>query len=393
MKHDVKLTSSSRVQEVINDLNAGWRNEVVRALGMDSNTFQMAQGTLGLQSADSSGLFLMADSVPPQSTTAYYDPSGKNTRSTAYNQLLQAMLPTSSSGLSAALGDQYANWIAYRNADNSDLSQFDLFKKWASRHLDPNQENAAITAFKKTLSDPLNIALDNYRNEKFYMTFTNSAGQSFSLPSYSCTIDAATKAINGGGSAKINYNSATATTSSNGTVVSGSASGFYDIFSGGASGSFEQLDQLASGSDFTISGTIGKYATVASDAAGWYDGSMVSRAYNGKNDNTIWDPNSNQGNWDSFFGVTGSLARRMSSLLLVSDYDLVVTSKAVYSESQFQQIKAQASFGIWPFFSASASATHTQTYTHNEDGSLSMRYQLNKGLIAIWGATIQNAPN
>ncbi|APG88030.1 hypothetical protein SAMCCGM7_pC0832 (plasmid) [Sinorhizobium americanum CCGM7] len=392
MKHDLKLTSGS-VQQVVNDLNAGWRNEVVRALGMDSNTFQMAQGTLGLQSADSSGLFLMADSVPPQSTTAYYDPSGKNKRSSAYNQMLHAMLPSTSSGLRAALGDQYSNWIAYRNADTSDLSQFELFKKWASRRLDPNQETAAITAFKMTLSDPLNVALSNYVDKNFYMTFTDDSGKSFTLPSYSCTIDAATKAINTGGSASIDYDSTTASTSSNGTMVSGSASGFYDIFSASAGGSFEQLNQTAASSAFTIKGTIGKYATVVSDAAEWYDGSMVSRAYNGKNDNTIWDPNSNMGTWDSFFGANGSLARRMSSLLVVSEYDLVVTSKATYSQADFQQIKAQASFGIWPFFSASASATHTETYTLNEDGSLSVRYQLNKGLIAIWGATIQNAPN
>jgi hypothetical protein len=99
------------------------------------------------------------------------------------------------------------------------------------------------------------------------------------------------------------------------------------------------------------------------------------------------------GNWDSFFGPDGSLARRVSQLLLVSDYSLTVTSIASYSESQFQQIKTGAKFGIWPFFSASAEATHTKTMTHNEDGSLSVTYTLSPGLIAIWGATIQSAPN
>jgi hypothetical protein len=83
--------TTASVADQINNLNAGWRNEVASKLGMDPKTFQLAQGNLGLQTADSSGLFLMADAVSPLSTTAFFDPSGKNKRSSAYNQLLHAM--------------------------------------------------------------------------------------------------------------------------------------------------------------------------------------------------------------------------------------------------------------------------------------------------------------
>jgi hypothetical protein len=393
MKDEIRFAAGS-VAALVNDLNAGWRNQVAKAMGMDPNTFQLAQGTLGLQTSDSSGLFQMADSVPPQSTTAFFDPSGKNLRSTAYNQLLHAMLPTSTSGLSAALGAQYANWILYRNADTSDLSQLDLFKKWANKRLDPNQMTAALTAFNQTLSDPINVALTNFVDPANRTTFVDDAGQTFALPNYAPTIDVAKNAILASSqSAKIAYDSSTADTSSTGTTVNGSASGFYDIFSGGVNGSFSQLDQMAASSDFTINGTINKYTTVPVDAGAWYDSAMVARAYNAKGDYTIWDPKSNMGNWDSFFGADGSLARRVSQLLLVSDYSLTVTSKASYSESQFQQIKTSANFGIWPFFSATADATHTTSMTHNEDGSLSVTYTLAPGLIAIWGATVQSAPN
>ncbi|MBB4956159.1 hypothetical protein H4S14_004253 [Agrobacterium vitis] len=393
MKNEISFATGS-VAAKISELNAGWRNQVANAMGMDPKTFQLSQGTLGLQTFDSSGLFLMADAVPPLSTTSFFDPSGKNRRSTAYNQLLHAMLPTNSSGLRAALGDQYANWIAYRNADTSDLSQKALFLNWANKRLDPDRTNAAVTAFNMTLSDPINVALTNYANPANQMTFANSAGESFTLPIYSSTINVAKDAIvTSSQSAKIDYNSAKADTSSTGTTFSGSASGFYDIFSGGAGGSFNELDQMAASSDFTIKGTINKYTTIASDAGAWFDGSLVSRAYNAKNDFTIWDPKSNMGNWDSFFGPNGSLTRRVSQLLLVSDYNFVVTSMAKYSESQFQQIKTGAKFGIWPFFSASVEATHTNSMTHNEDGSLSVTYTLDPGVIAIWGATIQSAPN
>jgi len=287
----------------------------------------------------------------------------------------------------------YAKWIAYRNADTSDLSQEALFKKFANKFLDPNQGTKALTAFEAAKSDPLNLALSAYVDPAFLTSFVDDAGNSYTLPTYVPTISIAQDAINSGGSTEIDFSTATANTSSIGTSVSGSVSGFYEIFSGSVGGSFDQLNQKAASSSFEIKGSVGKYATVPVTAAAWYDGSMVSRAWNGKNDNTIWDPNSNMGNWASFFSGTGSLARRVSELLLVSDYDLTVTSKASYSQSDFMQIKTQASFGVWPFFSASASATHTETYTLNADGSLSVRYQLNKGLIAIWGATIETAPN
>src|SRR5258708_1359399 len=113
--------------KAVTDLNAGWYNIVSKAMGLDPTTFQLAQGTLGLQSSDSSGLFLMSDAVPPVSAVAYYDPAGLSRRSSAYNMLLHALLGEGGSDLSTALGDQYANWIAFRNADTSDKTQQQLF--------------------------------------------------------------------------------------------------------------------------------------------------------------------------------------------------------------------------------------------------------------------------
>ncbi|WP_152912482.1 hypothetical protein [Candidatus Rhodobacter oscarellae] len=339
----------------------------------------------------------MADAVPPVSTTAYFDASGKNKRSTAYNQLLHALNLSTASDLRDALGDMYSKWIDYRNDASNwkpDTTQRQLFNQFANRYLDPVVKNAGDQVFALAESEPLTIALNNFVNTSFYQEFKDSAGDPVSLPKYSGTVDAAKAAINGGGGpVTIDYNSATADTSSNGTTVHGSASGFYSIFSGGASVDFQSLNELATSSNFSIKGTIGKYGTMTTQAAQWYDGSQVSRSYNAKNDYDVWDKNSNQGDWDSFFSENGSLARRVSQLLLVSDYDLTVTSSASYSKSDYQKISTEARFGVWPFFSGTAKATHEQKFTHNEDGSFSVRYKLDKGKTQIWGATIQSAPN
>ncbi len=192
---------------------------------------------------------------------------------------------------------------------------------------------------------------------------------------------------------RFNFNSATMNTSLSHTTASGAASGFYSIFSGGASASFDQLNTKAAASEFTITGSINKYATLTTNPIGWFTSSEYSRGYNAQNDNTIWDPNANVGNWNSFFGQpNGSLSRRITSLLLVSGYTITVTSRASYSQLDYQKITTEASFGIWPFFSGHASSTQETKTTLNSDSTLSVTHTLNPGLIQIWGVFTANAP-
>jgi len=83
-------------------------------------------------------------------------------------------------------------------------------------------------------------------------------------------------------------------------------------------------------------------------------------------------------------------SRYIQNLVLVSDYEITVTSHANYSKEEFEEIKAEASGGIWPFFKSSGSFSHTRSYKLNDNGTLSVTYKLNKGLIEIWGVNIQN---
>ena len=384
------MPGQSDVTKNVNDLNAGWRNVVSDALTLDKDTFQLAQGTLGLQTDDSSGMFEMADGVPPYSAVGYYDASGKNKRSAAYNMLLHALVPSTAGGMRKALGPKYAKWEAYRQANiGTSKTQEQLFGEFADAYLDPGQKIAGQSVFAAAASDPLLQALTAYVNPSFKTAFVNSAGDNFSLPTYSGDISTAQSMINNSKSVDIFFDSKSMNTSSSGTTVSGSVSGFVDIFSGSLGGSLTTLNTKAAASRFTVTGKIGQNATVPTTAGGWYVGSQLGRAYNAKDDFTIWDADANQGDWDSFFGQNGLLARRMSQLILVSDYSLTVTSEASYSQSDLTTIKAQAGFGIWPFFSARTEATHTQKATIDKDGFLSVTTTLAKGKIQIWGATVE----
>jgi len=381
------------------ELNAGWYNEVSKAMSLDPSTFLLAQGTLGLQTSDSSGLFLMSDAVPPSASVAYFDAGGMGKRSQAYAGLLGALLPETGTDLATVLRDKYANWITYRNQywdknPTSTMSQEELFAQWANRMLDPRQAQTAINTYKQAANAQLNQSLDALHAKDAQQQFVNSAGQTYLLYPYSATVDAANAAINQGSSVTIAFDSSTMDTSLKNTTAEGSATGFYDIFSGGASGEFSQLDKTAAESEWSIAGTINKYATLVTQAGGWYNSQEVKRAYNAEDDHTVWDPNANAGDWDSFFGQPdGSLARRVSQLVLVSDYEITVTSHASYSSEDVTDIETSAHFGIWPFFSASASATHKTDVTTNADGELVVTHTLPKGEIQIWGVTVEKAPN
>jgi hypothetical protein len=155
------------------------------------------------------------------------------------------------------------------------------------------------------------------------------------------------------------------------------------------------LNSEAAASGWTIKGTIGKAATLMTQPnGGWFNSGEYMRAYNGKEDRGIWDPMANAGDWAAFFEQPqGSLARRVSQLVLVSDYEITVTSQAVYSAEDRTEITASANFGVWPFFSSSASVSHLYESTLDAEGHLTMTWSLPKGSVQIWGLTVEAAPN
>jgi len=383
-------------QQTVQKLNASWLSYLLGAFkNIDASTFKLAQGSLGLQTTDSSGLFKMSDAVPPD--TSLFDAGGTGSFSSAYLNLLSALLPETGSDLATLLGDNYGKWITYRDAQfdaGTTLTQAQLFTQFANRYLDPQQATKAISAYKKQATSQWNLAADAYSDAVNSQTFTDNSGNKSTLKKYTPLLDAATSAINAGASATISYDSSTQESSLTHTQISAAASGFYNIFSGLTSGEFDQLNTKASSEKFTIEGSIGKYATLTVQRGAWFNGGEYNRAYNAKDDNTIWDPNANAGTWDSFFAQPdGGLSRHVSQLLLVSDYKITVTSFATYSQQDYQQIKTQANFGIWPFFSGNASATHTTDTKLDSQSRLVSTFTLNKGLIQVWGVNVLNAPN
>ncbi len=391
---------NSDYETKIQKLNASWRLHLSQQMGLDKNTFKLAQGSLGFGTTDSSGLFTMANAVPPD--TDMYDAGGVRTFSGGYSSLLLALLPETGESLATALGDNYSDWIDYRNEfyKENKLSQKtakELFETFAKRLADPDKGIKGISVFESCENSKLHKALNAMNKEENFQKFTSSSGQTQKLPIYAPTIDNAKNQVNLGKKIEIDFDSEIVEKSLTQAQIAGAASGFYKIFYGNVSGGIEkQLNEKACSSSFTVTGTINKFKTVPVSRGNWFDpnNNQYGRAYEAREDYAVWDPQANSGDWDSFFKQPdGKLARHVSQLLLVSDYTLTVTSKAAYSQEDYRKIKSNAQFGIWPFFWASHSATHTTDCKLNEKDHLETKYSLAKGLFEIWGVNVQDAPN
>jgi len=388
---------ASDTEATVEALNAKWRNYICQAMNLDPDSFQLAQGGLGLQTSDNYGLFRMADAVPASSAVGFYDAGTTNSRAAAYSALLNALLTESgSSAFRTALGNYYSAWYAWSQANlpaKGDTMESRVQQWGMVQSIEPGVITNAVAAIQQAANTPLARARARmWTNAANYQQQFNPPGQpATSLFIYTATTDNAQNAINQGASLTLDFDSSTSSSDVSSTFAEGSASGFYSIFSADVSGSFDKLDSKAASASMQISGRIGKFATLSVGPGEWYDSSEVNRAFKAPNDNTVWDPSSRSGTYDSFFGQPdGALARYVTQLVLVSDYEITVTSTATYSQEDYQQIKTHAEGGIWPFFSASADATHTTDIKLDSNNHLVTTVTLNKGLIQIWGVSVQN---
>jgi len=381
-------------------MNCGWRNFLSSLMGLDMATFQLAQGTLGLQTSDSSGLFLMSDAVPPPTAVNYYDATSMNKRSSAYLGLLSALLPeTNPHALSDALGSQYGNWISWKAANPPKPAETYLayFQRWGTQSgADPGMLARGEQAIMTAQNTPLIQACAVFTNPIGRQSFVNSAGTAYALPIYTTTHEAALNAIaNGASIPDLNFDSATMNTkhlSGLPPAVSLAGSGPFGLFAG-RSGALAQLNKKASSQRVTIAGKIGSYATLVSGPGSWYTSNEVTRAFNGKNSPTIWDPGAASGDWGAFFGQpNGALARYVSQLVLISDYQLTVTIHGLYTKKDVQQLTDSSTLGAWPLFSSAHPPTQEITYKHNPDSTITVVHQLDPGKVQIWGVTVQPAP-
>jgi len=367
--------------EAMNELQNKWYNAVVKALGLDVNSFQFfqAQRPLG---ATSDELWTLFDSVPPLSLTNTQVISGHNSFFGNYEAIVLTILPQGGRQFEEIMGDDMAAWDEYRKSlKPGDVSAagglLATFKSWADLNLSPSKATKAYAAFKQLQNGIVPQAID---------AVLDDANLFEGGPTFKETIDALRGALDHGRDYSVHFDSATESGDVKHTWAKGEIGGAYEFFTGKAGASWDKLSEKASKAQVTIEGTIHKVVSMSINPGPWYMSAALNLAYK-HSDNTVW-PAGQSPTWDDLFSQQGSLQRLAIEIVAFDGLDITMTSSAAYSKTEQEEIKANAEIGYWPFFKASGEGGSFSKTTFNDAGEMTVTTSVPRGNPAILGVNV-----
>jgi hypothetical protein len=364
--------------KAMNALQAQWYNTLVKGLNLDPDRFQLAQPTAPLGNT-SDLLWSYFNNIPPLSLTGQFAASGGNRFYDDYKAVLSQLSSQGDGSFQQDLGDNYGPWMAYVSTLNplpklEDLP--DIFRTWATFHC-PSVAQKGASDLAAALIDPIYQA---------QVAIRNTAGFMNGVPNYSQTIADLRGAIPQAPSQTVTFDSSSASSDTSHTWAKGEASGMYDFFSADVGGSYDQLSEKAATSSVTVDATFSHVLTFSAGPGAWYVSSALGAAY-ATPDNTMWKHGTPS--WTSTFGPTGNMLRFTSGLIVVDGIDATVTSDATYSSSDQLKITAQASVGVWPFFSFGASGGHSTATSFDSEGRMTVKVLNPPGNPCVLGVNVE----
>jgi hypothetical protein len=215
-----------------------------------------------------------------------------------------------------------------------------------------------------------------------YLNTANWVGGTVgSNPLYAPTIAAIGNALANGSSATVNYDSATADTSLSDAWTKSADAGGVWFWGYNNDSSSQEINTSASSSDVSVVMTV-NYATVPIQPGPWFNAGYLSQMYKNTPD---WATPSE---WSTLFGADGSFQYTNAQALIVTDFNVTVTSKASYSASQYSYVSSSKNINVWPFYTSSSSSATTTHYTQNADSSITAHIQSNPGAVQIMGFNV-----
>jgi hypothetical protein len=382
--------TSSKLQEAMENLTAQWYNAVVAGCQVDSNTFQLVQGSQPLGST-SEVLWNIADAVPPLSVTNLFDPSQRNSFSIDYGAVINNLVTPDISNFQNILGDYYSAWGTYlaQVPDTDERSYYEIFKAWAGRHLPPGKVTAACTAYQQLSQGTVPVAVEMW---------TRADGGDDGLKAYNATIAMLQNALSAASSKSVHMDSGSESSDTSRSWAKGNIGGSFDFFSASGSADYSNVATKLATSKLVIDASFERFVTfplgplsstssdpILSGYKPWYSSAALNLAYQ-HNDNTVW--NHNPPTWNDTFGPSGNMLRAISALFVVDGITITTTSDALLTTTEQQQFKTAAKAGFWPFFKASASGGWSNDQKFSDQGALTSTSSSPIGNPVIFGATV-----
>ena len=346
---------SDPAAQAMQTLTAQYYNLLVKALKLDPNTFQLAQGNIALP-LDSQGLWQIMDAIPPTSISQCWSTGGYNSFSSNYGELLSAIQSPSSTNFQLAMGDYYVPWTTYLQANPppTGTSMVAWLTQWCQNQgMSPAQVRTCTSAWTGAADDPI------VAGQMLYA----AAGGAGALMAYTQDITDVDAAIGMSSGASASLNTLTQSSVVTNTWAKGAVEGVIEDFFGGASATSQSSTSLLLTAGVSMEISFNSVATIPVGplASGtmvsgpttyqpWYVSGALSEAYT--DDNTsIW-VGQGKPTWDSFFGSTGSMQQALGALYVVDGITINLTSINEMTESECAQVEADMAGGWFPFFGA-----------------------------------------
>jgi len=376
----------SQANEAIKNLTAQWITALKAALNLDDN-FYLVQSNVPL-GLTSEGLWRTLDAVP--SATKVFNPDGHNQFSAEYGSIINNLKPQVPSTFNQILGDKLSDWDMARPelVMKHDGDLLAAFMEWANINLDSSKTTQAQTALQQSMNGDVPTA--------FRLWF--GAGGPSSTKAYTVTRDEVDQKRQSASGNQVMFTSQQESSDVEKIFVEADFGITYDVFSLSASGSYDKLTEQFTSAGVEVSAKFdhvltlnpGPLAMESSDAGlsdqkPWYHGSALDLAFK-NNNNDVW--NNTAPTWEDKFGDGGSLRRATSGLVIVDGIEITITSSASFSESEHQEIEAQAETGYWPFFQASGMGGWSHDVSRSDSGSITVTSTNKAGNPAILGAIV-----
>jgi len=365
------------------DLQNGWYNGFIQAMGQNQNAFQIIQPAPPIASgaAANQTLWSYFNNIPPLSLTQQFMASGGNQFYSNYRALMSALMPSRTVNVQQDIGaDNFKEWQKYVLSLSTPPSMNQiptLFRNWAMIFA-PQVANIGSSDYASILLDPIATA----QNE-LTLIYTDING----LPkpfSWSLSYNDMVTQLNGSPSRQINFDSSTMNTNVSTSWTKGGNTGFFGLW--GGSTTTTSISQQFASSNVKVTGSFDN-VLVFSDTPGlWYNSSAMALAFANKTGNP-WSSQSAI-NWDNTFGTNGNMQRFAANLVIASGMSITVTSDASYSSLDQQTITSSGHAGFWPFYSSGSGSSSTNTITFNQQGQMSITTSSVRGVPIVLGANV-----
>lgn len=389
----------SAAQDAINTFNQQWYNALITQAQLNSDTFQLAQGSLSLGTT-SDIIWQAFDSIPPVSINQIFNPGSINSFANTYGAVINNLYPQNGDAEERTLKDNYAAWVAFQKDPKNVPSDFDYSQEDAVKKLRLSLFNkfALFNGIDQGTINAMRTILNQVDVVSEAMLIYLAAKPNFA---YTATINTLNSAINSGQQKTVSFNSKTQSSDTSNSWAKGSVFGSYGFFSAKASTEWSQFSENLSSSGFELTVTFSKLATLVagpyanvsttdinlSKYKPWYYSSALNTAYK-NNNNKVWQHNSPT--WEETFGDKGSLKRNITGIIVVDGISSKMTTKTSVSSEKRDAFKVAAKAGFYPFFQAEGEGGWTHNVTFNDDGSICVESSAKEGNPNVLGFLVSD---